>query len=29
MTRKDFLRLGGAALASPALVGLPSQGQAR
>jgi choline-sulfatase len=29
MTRTDFLRLGGAALASPALVGLPSRGQAR
>jgi choline-sulfatase len=28
MTRKDFMRLGGAALAAPALVGLPSRAQA-
>ena len=28
MTRKDFLRLGGAALAAPGLVGLPSRAQA-
>ena len=29
MTRSDFLRLGGAALAAPALIGLPSRAQGR